>query len=549
MKYTIGIDFGTLSARAALLCLDSGKIVSSYTANYPHGVMDNSLPCGTPLPPDFALQHPDDYLFALKESILGALKAANVVNTDVLAVGIDFTSCTILPHLNDGTPLCNLDAFKSDPHAYVKLWKHHGAKKEAEDLERVARERGESWLKFYNNTVSSENYFSKVLETFRNSPSAYNTADRFTEAGDWLSFMLTGVYTHSISFSGFKAFWSKDAGFPSEEYFEAVDPSFKDVVKTKLVPNVVGACECVGTVCESGAVISGLAVGTKVVTPLIDAHVPLISLGITKPQTLMMVLGTSGCYIVNDTDRKELSGICGSSVNSVIPNLCTYEAALACFGDQLDWYIKTILKDNYESSAIAHSTLTEKASQLKIGESGLVALNWFNGNRCPLSNFNLSGAIFGLTLTTRPQEIYRALLEGACFATAIIIKNYKNSGIQINDIVATGGISQKNPFFVGMLADILDIPITVTSSTEAAAHGCAIMASVVAGKYSTLDDACKNLSAPSQKQYLPNFDNHKQYQKLFDLYKNLHNLLGVQQPEIMSSLKEIRQSATKMDME
>lgn len=541
MKYTIGIDFGTLSARAVLLCLDSGKTVSSYTASYPHGVMDSVLPCGKKLPPDFALQHPDDYVFALRECIVGVLKSANAENSDVQAVCIDFTSCTILPHLSDGTPICNVDAFKSDPHAYVKLWKHHGAKKEAEDLERVARERGEEWLKYYNNTVSSESFFAKVLETHRNSPSVYNTAERFTEAGDWLSFLLTGVYTHSISFAGFKAFWSKEAGYPSEQYFEAVQPSFKDVVKTKLKPNTVGACECVGTVCERGAELSGLAVGTKVVTPMIDAHVPLISLGITKPNTLMMVLGTSGCYIVNDIDRKEISGIYGSCSNAVIPNLCTYEAPLACFGDQLDWFIKNILKDD----TLTHNTLTEKASQLKIGESGLVALNWFNGNRCPLSNFNLSGTILGITLTTREQEIYRALLEGACFATAIIIENYINSGVRIDNIIATGGIPQKNPFFIGMLADVLGMPITVTSAPESAAHSCAIAASVVAGRFASLDAACAELSAPAQKEYLPDFDNHKQYQKLLDIYKTLHNYFGVQNPGIMRSLKEIQQTATQ----
>lgn len=540
MKYTIGIDFGTLSARAVLLSLDGKKIVSSHTASYPHAVMDKTLPCGTKLPPDFALQHPDDYLYVLKECVTGVLKSANVKNTDVIAVCVDFTSCTIVAHRDDGTPICNIEGFESDPHAYVKLWKHHGAKTEAEDLERVARARGEKWLKYYNNTVSSENYFSKVLETYRKSPSVYNTADRFTEAGDWLSFMLTGKYTHSISFAGFKAFWSKEDGFATDDYFAQVDPGFKDVVKTKLKPNIVGACECVGEVSEQGALISGLAVGTKVTAPMIDAHVPLISLGVTKPGTLMMVLGTSGCYIVNGTDRKEIDGICGSTVGAVIPNLCTYEAALACFGDQLDWFIKTILKDRYSSSAIAHNVLTDKASKLKIGESGLVALNWFNGNRCPLSDFNLSGAIFGLTLTTREEEIYRALLEGACFATAIIIENYKASGVEINNIIATGGISQKNPFFIGMLADVLNIPITVASAPEGAALGCAIAATLCAGEHASLDEASAALSVTDGKQYLPDLHNHRQYQKLFDIYKTLHNYFGVENPELMRKLKELQ---------
>ncbi len=548
MKFTIGVDFGTLSARAAVVDLSSGNIVATHTSNYPSGVIDESL-CGTPLPPDFALQDPNDYLFALKESITGALDKANIQNTDVVGLCIDFTSCTLVAHLSNGTPVCNISRFKTNPHAYVKLWKHHGAKAEAHDLERVAKSQNAEWLKYYNNTVSSENLFSKILETYRGAPDVFAATDRFSEAGDWLSLMLTGVDTHSSSFAGFKAYWSEELGYPSPNYLNAVENGFGDILGTKVSNNVVGAGKCVGKITESGAKLCGLLSGTPVAPPVIDAHAPLISLGITSPDTLMMVLGTSGCYIVNDKDRKSIYGICGSSQNSIIPDLCTYEAALACFGDQLDWYIKKLVGSNYSDTASAHNDLTEKASNLKIGESGLVALNWFNGNRCPLSDFNLSGTIVGITLTTRPEEIYRALLEGAAFSTAIIIQNFLDSGISIKNIIATGGISHKNPFFVAMLADVLNIPISVSSSSESAAHGCAIMASVVAGEYATLDDACKKLSAPIKTTYYPNPDNHKEYQKLFEIYKTLHNYFGVQNPAIMKQLKEYKLNATKMDME
>ncbi len=539
MKYTIGVDFGTLSARAVVLSM-TGEIKSSCTVEYPHAVMDETLG-DVSLPPDFALQDPNDYLYALKKVISDALADANISNSDVCALCIDFTACTVLCHLADGTPMCNIDEFKSNPHAYVKLWKHHGAKQEARELERVAKDTNASWLKFYNNTVSSESFFAKALETFKNAPELYNKSERISEAGDWLSFMLTGVDTRSVSFAGFKAFWSADDGYPSKEYLDSVEDGFGDIIGTKLSDNVVFAGECVGKITKQGAQLCGLCEGTLVGTPMIDAHAPLISLGITAPGTLMMVLGTSGCYIVNDTGRREIDGICASSDNSVIPGLCTYEAALACFGDQLDWFIKKLLGNNYKDSASAHADLTKKSEALKIGESGLVALNWFNGNRCPLSDFNLSGMIMGLTLTTRPEEIYRALLEGAVFSTAIIIENYKNAGIPVDNIIATGGIAWKNPHFVGILADVLDIPISVSSSPEGAAHGCAIVASVVAGEFDTFENAAKVLSAPIAKTYYPNPENHKQYMPLYDIYKTLHNHFGVENPKIMSALKKLKQ--------
>jgi len=532
MKYTIGIDFGTLSARAVVMCLSSKKVISSCTAAYPNGVIDTALH-GKPLPPDYALQDPNDYLFVLKKVITGVLNDAGICNTDVEAICIDFTSCTVLPHLADGTPLCNIDGFESDPHAYVKLWKHHGAKEEAAELERVALERNEPWLKYYNNTVSSECFFAKILETLRNSPYVYNKAYRFSEAGDWLSLLLTGQESHSASFAGFKSFWNGQ--FPSSEYLDAV--GLKDIIGTKVGDCVAPVGSCVGTVTESGAALSGLVVGTKVAAPVIDAHSPMPALNITESGTLMAVLGTSGCYIIHDTVQKAITGISGSSMSSVIPDICTYEAPLACFGDHLDWFTKICGQ--------SHNDLTEKASRLKIGETGLVALNWFSGNRCPLSDFKLSGTILGITLTTKPHEIYRALVEAAVFATAIIIDGYISAGIEINNVVATGGIAKKNEFLVQMLSDVLNRPITVADAVESAAQGDAIYAAVVAGAYQTIHDAAADLGVQMLKSYTPDPDRHSQYMPLLDIYKKLHNHFGIDDKSVMYKLKELQQNATK----
>ena len=541
MEYVIGIDFGTLSARAVVVNCDSGKVVSEATCNYPHGVMDVALPDGTPLPPDYALQHPDDYLFSLKTSVAQALSSANVSADDVKALGIDFTACTMLGHKLDGTPICSDPRYASDPHAYAKLWKHHGAKNEASDLYRVAKQRGEKWLSYCGDQVSTEWMFPKILETYRQSPSVYDESERFSEAADWLSLMLTGVESHSAAFAGNKAFWHVDYGYPDADYFEQVEKGFGTVIGTKVSPDTAPILTSVGEIDERGAEISGLKVGTVVACPQLDAHSSLISLGIIGPEALMLVLGTSGCYIINHKDQLDISGICASVKNSVIPGLCTYEASIASCGDHLDWFVKNCVPEAYYTEAKSlgvpiHKYLRDKAKKLRVGESGLLALSWFNGNRSPLSDAALSGMIMGITLTTRPEEIYRALIEGVVFQTAIVLERYTTNGININSIIASGGIAKKDEMFMQMLADVLNKPICVANETQTAALGGAVYAAVVAGIYPDLDTAADNMRIGADVCYTPNPETHASYMQLFDLYRTLHDNNMVH--DIMHTLKK-----------
>jgi len=528
MKYVIGIDFGTLSARAVVVDTVSGKVVGEATCNYPHGVMDVALPDGTPLPPDFALQHPDDYLFSLKTSIGEALANAGADAKNVVALGIDFTACTMLAHTLDGTPICSYPEFKSDPHAYVKLWKHHGAKKEAQDLYNIAKQRNEKWLKYCGNQVSSEWLFPKILETYRQSRSVYDKTERFSEAADWLSLMLTGKETHSSAFAGNKAFWNEDDGYPSAEYFEAVESGFGNIIGTKVSPDTSPIATSVGKIDARGAELSGLEVGTVVACPQLDAHMSMLSLDITEPGTLMMILGTSGCYILNHRDQLDVSGICASVKNSVIPGLCTYEAGIASCGDHLDWFVKNCIPETYITEAKSrevsiHKYLREKAKKLTVGESGLIALNWFNGNRCPLSDTALSGLVMGMTLTTSPEEIYRALIEGIVFQSAIVLERYTKSGIEIDKIIASGGIAKKDDMFMQILADVLNKPIFVANETQTGAAGGAVYASVAAGIYPDVQTAAKTIRIGADVCYTPDKDNHRRYIQLLEMYRELHD--------------------------
>lgn len=541
MKYTIGIDFGTLSARAVVADPNSGAIVGECTFEYPHGVMDSSIPCGAPLPPAFALQHPDDYLLALKQSISGALASAGLTPDSVCALGIDFTSCTVVAHKADGTPMCRL--FPDDPHAYVKLWKHHGAQREADDLYAAAVSRNEPWLQGCGCQVSSEWLFPKVLETYRRSPELYAATDRFSEGGDWLSLMLTGKESHSAPFAGNKAFYTAQNGYPSPDFFESVERGFGDVVGTKVCPDTVPVASAVGLLDACGAQLSGLPVGTVLCAPQLDAHVSLLSLGITAPGTLMLILGTSGCYVLHHDEQLPISGICASVKDGVIPGLCTYEAGIVSCGDHLDWFVKNCVPEGYTAKARAlgvsvHKYLRDKAKKLSVGQSGLVALNWFNGNRCPLSDSDLSGLVVGMTLTTRPEEIYRALIEGVVFQTAIIIDGYKKGGISVNDMIASGGIAQKDDMLMQMLADVTATPIRVANDSQTAALGAAIYAATAAGLYPSVTAAASAMSIGADTVYTPDPERKKQYDKLFAVYKQLHDNKELHQ--IMHTLKKAR---------
>lgn len=544
-KYVIGIDFGTLSARAVIADPTNGDEIAESTYNYPHGVMDEKLPDGTKLPPQWALQHPADYIEALQTTLSDIFKKSKIQPEQIVGLGLDFTTCTILPIYENGTPLCTTSEFINEPHAYVKLWKHHGAWKETEKINQVLEELDPERLAVYGGKISSEWMLPKILETLNNAPEVYDKADRFIEAGDWLSMMLTGKETRSIAYAGFKSCWTAKNGYPDAKILEAIEPKFKNLIGTKIPERVYGINEIAGTLNENGAKLTGLPIGTPLSLPMIDAQAALPALGITESGQMMHILGTSACLITNSDEATPVKGISGYAENAVVPNCTTYEAGQACVGDSFDWFVKNCVPEKYkkeadENNVSIHEILRRKASKFKPGQTGLLALDWFNGNRSILDDSNLSGMVLGLTVTTKPEEIYRAIIESTAFGAKVIIETFESQNIKVNEIFAAGGIAKKDEMMMQIYADVMNKPIHIASTAQAGALGSAINATVAAGIYKDIKEAASFMKKSFSKTYYPKPENVEIYKKLFDEYKLLHDYFGKGGNDIMKRLQNLK---------
>lgn len=540
-KYTIGIDFGTLSARAVAMELATGSEVAEAVFVYPHGVMDTQLPTGRKLPPQFALQHPQDYLDALKNTVGGLLRT--VPAEEVGAICLDFTTCTVVCADEAGTPLCMKEEFMDEPHAYAKLWKHHGAVKEALRFDAVAKERGERFLDLCGGTSSSEWLFPKILETLREAPAVYRATYRFYEAVDWLSLMLTGKESHNPCMAGLKAYWSREQGLPSNEYFKAVDPGLDGIVGTKVCPAVDRVDGLAGHINKEAAALTGLPEGTPVAIPLGDCHAAMPALNVTKSGDCMLVVGTSGVLLTNTEKPRVVPGICAQVQGGVFSDLCTMEAGQAGLGDCFDWFVKNCVPESYvnearEKDIPIHTLLTQKAEVLRPGQSRLLALDWWNGNRSILKNDGLTGLILGLNMQTRPEEIYRTLIEATAFGLRVILENYEANGVKIGDICAAGGIAMKNPMLMQIYADVLGRTIAVASSTQAGARGSAIYAAVAAGAFPDIRTAAEFYKQPIYAAYTPKAEHMPVYDALYVQYRRLHDYFG-KENNVMDRLYEI----------
>ena len=543
-KYTIGIDFGSLSGRAVLMDAESGTILDSSVYEYPHAVMNENLPDGTPLPLNTALQHPTDYIEVLSNTIPRLLSNTGTAPEDVVGIGVDFTACTMLPVDKNMKPLCLYEEYSSEPDAYVKLWKHNASQPDADEINRIAIERKEKWLDIYGGKIAADWMLPKIRQILRESPEIYEKTARFIEAGDWISYVLTGEETHSACFAGFKALWNDELGYPSSDFHAAISPKLKDLVGTKLSDKVDMIGGVAGKLSASGAELTGLKEGTAVAIPIIDAHASIPALGITDESTMLLIVGTSGVAMINSPKKIDISGICGRTYGSVIPKMYTYEAATCC-GDHFDWFVKNCVPEAYENDAkdqgiSIHKYLREKARKLRAGESGLLALDWFNGNRSVLSDASLTGMILGMTLRARPEEIYRALIEATAYGNRVILDTFTDGGMNIEHIVASGGIAEKDDMLVQIYCDVLNRPITVSDAKMSASCGSAIYASVAAGIYPGVREAVEKLSVRTGKTYTPITENVAVYERLFAEYKTLHDYFGRGENGVMKRLRNIR---------
>lgn len=530
-KYTVGVDFGTLSGRVLVLDAKSGNVLATAVYDYPHGVMDRALPNGTPLPPQFALQHPSDYLEVLRIAVPAAIKDAGISPSEVAGMCIDFTTCTLLPIYRDGTPLCLDPKYSNRPHAYVKLWKHHAAQAEADQINEIARRRGEEWLDDYGGKISSEWALPKILETLKKDPEIYDVAARFMDAGDWLSYILTGEESCAAGFAGFKFLWGADRGFPSDDFFTEVDTRLSGIIGTKLLSEVRTVEKTAGVLSARGATLTGLLPGTPLALPSLDSDVAMPALGIVDPGTLMLIIGTSGVDLIHSTKKLKLPGICGFVRDGVVPGLYTYEAGQCGIGDCFNWFVKNCVPESYETAArqsgiSIHKYLRQKAKQLRPGESGLIALDWLNGNRSTLQDSDLSGMVLGITLSTRPEEIYRALIEATAFGLRRIIDVFVNGGLEIRAIRAAGGIAKKDEMLMQIYADVCRMPISAVDTEQGPAHGAAIYAAVAGGLYPSVAEASKALSVKRAITYTPIEGNSRVYDRLYAEYSELYDYFG-----------------------
>jgi L-ribulokinase len=551
-RYTIGVDFGTESARAVLVDVADGREHSVEVHPYRNGVIDACLPepdGDVVLGPDWALQDPNDYLDTFRIAVRRLVDGAGVDPRQVIGIGIDFTACTMLPTTADGTPLCFLDAHRRDPHAWVKLWKHHAAQPEADDINRVARELDQPWLDRYGGRISSEWFFPKALQILREAPDVYRAADRLVEAADWVVWQLTDVETRNNCTAGYKALWSADDGFPEPQFFEALEPGFGEVVDDKMSRAVVAIGQAAGRLSERAAAWTGLLAGTAVAVANVDAHVSVPAATVTRPGTLVAIMGTSICHVVLADDAPAISGMCGVVEDGVIPGFYGYEAGQAAVGDLFGWFVEHSVPPVYHEAARArgmslHEVLADAAAALRPGESGLLALDWWNGNRSVLVDADLSGVLLGMTLATEAPEIYRALIEATAFGTRVIIDAFEAGGIAIDGVVACGGLPDRNPLLMQIYADVTGRSWRVAASSQTPALGSAMFAAVAAGReaggYATIEAAADSMAHLRDETFVPNEANRPVYDELYAEYVRLHDLFGRGGDPALKTLKRIR---------
>ena len=525
-KYSIGIDFGTLSARALIANTENGSIIgSAVTYEYPHGVMTEL--CGTPLPDGYALQHPQDYIDAIDTLIPTLLKENFLSPDDIVGIGIDFTSCTVLPLDKNGLPLCFRKKFENDPHAYAKLWKHQGANKYADRIERIASKYGDT-LRITGGVLSGEFMIPKLYETYIESPSVYSETEKFINAGDFVASLLVGRYVHSTSFATIKEHYdnASGAGHPPREFFEEISSGFSDVLQ-KLGTELDSVGDSCGTLVPEWAERLGLGTHTAIAVPVIDAHGSFGAVGIEDGMAVA-VLGTSAVMAVLSKQKCYVPGIHSHGYGATATGFMTFEAGIRAMGDLYAWFVENCVPAEYERKAAEsnmgiHAYLRSLAETKRVGESGLIALDWWNGNRSVIPNDKLSGMIIGMRLSTRPEDIYRALIESTAFELRRVLENYTSNGVNIKKLVATGGIAAKDPMLMQILCDVLGRKIDCLLESNATSLGAAVWGAAAAGVYPDLAIASARMKLPITGSYYPIAENVEAYEMLYRRYVELYN--------------------------
>lgn len=544
-KYVIGVDYGTLSGRALLVRVSDGCEIASSVHEYSHAVIEDSLPInGKKLPPDWALQVPSDYVDVLKITVPEVLKSSGINPSDVIGITTDFTACTVLPVTETGTPLCELPEFQNNPHAYVKLWKHHSAQPHADRINELAHARKETWISRYGGKISSEWEFAKALQLLEESPEIYNAMRYWIEAADWIIWQLCGNYVRNICTAGYKGIY-QDGKYPSSDYLSALNPAFADFISAKLDHTIGELGAKAGTLTKEAALWTGLPEGIAVAVGNVDAHVTSAAANAVNPGQMVAIMGTSTCHVMVSDRLAEVPGMCGVVPGGIVSGKLGYEAGQSGVGDIFGWFANNYVPEEYSEKAQKlgkdiHTYLSDLAIEQPVGGHGLVALDWQSGNRSTLVDHQLSGLILGLTLATRPEEIYRAIVESTAFGARKIVETFNSSGVPVTEFIAAGGLI-KNKFVMQIYADVLNMPITIIRSPQGPALGSAIHAAVAAGAYKDVVAASAAMGGVEQFKFTPNPQNAKVYDQLYRHYNSLYEEFG--HNKVMHDLRRIRDTA------
>ena len=555
-KYAVGLDYGTNSVRALIVEIATGREVGTHVWDYETGEAGIIV---DPSDPNLARQQPLDYIKGAEESVAGALGEARGADgfsaADVVGIGVDTTGSTPLPVDADGEPLVAQNAFRDNPSAMAWLWKDHTGHAEAGDVTRKAAELKPEYLAKCGGTYSSEWFWSKIMHCRRVAPEVFDAAHTWVEMADWIPGLLTGT-THPerlkrcICAAGHKAMFNPAwGGYPDRVFLEAIDPALGRVRAT-FPDNACNVGDAVGALTAEWSTKFGLPEGIPVAAGSFDAHMGAVGSGI-EPGTLVKIIGTSSCDMTVaplDRDLPDIPGLCGIVPESILPGYYGLEAGQSAVGDIFNWYANRVQPGGKEAGS--HAALTADAERIKPGASGLLALDWHNGNRTILVDQRLTGMLVGMTLHTTPAEVYRALVEATAFGARVIMERFEEYGVKIDRVVNCGGISAKNALLMQIYADVLGRPMEISRSDQSCALGAAICAAVVAKAYSGFDSAIEAMTGVQDQKFTPNTASKKTYQKLYGLYKRLHDAFGVKGAdgdlaEVMKELLAIREQVHK----
>lgn len=559
MAYTIGLDYGTNSVRCLVVDVADGNEIGTSVYEYESGQAGILLDSADH---NVARQNPADYLKGLEVTILEALKQAKKSDASfdaaqVIGIGVDTTGSTPIPVDSEGQPLAFKDEFKDNLSAYVWLWKDHTGYAEAAEITELAKKEHPEYLAKCGGTYSSEWFFSKLLHCLRTEPAVFDAAYTWVEHADWITGVLTGTdhpdkMKRCRCAAGHKAFYNETwGGYPAKDFLMKLDPKLGPLRET-LPDKTYAVDQAAGGLSDAWAGKLGLKAGIPVAMGAFDCHLGAIGSGV-KPGTMVKVIGTSTCDLMvsePSSPLEDIPGVCGIVDGSVLPGSFGIEAGQSAVGDIFNWFVNYIEPGGGDNGS--HQRLTEKAAKLKPGQSGLLALDWNNGNRTILVDQRLTGLLLGQTLHTKPEEIYRALVEATAFGALTIINRIEEYGVKVDEVINCGGIAEKNAVLMQMYADILGREMKVSRSAQTCALGSAIAAAVVAGSdaggYDDFASAQAAMTGIKDVVYKPIPENNAVYAKLYKLYKQLHDGFGVSgtaigMSNVMKDLLDIKESS------